>query len=180
MLTLLLGKHIAREMEILNWSSSFPTRSFSSHSPSCTSVQSPTRTSELLNTRKWEIALKWKCWEMNLPCQTASVLFYKSLPFSLASLSFGCVSQMAWKWFSNLCPNWARRLSEGEILFGAYLRKDNRFPGRDLNGICPEEVSDSLLISALVWKKSVYFLTLCMWKLQYLYLNPLLRKLHVM
>ena len=97
MLTLLLGKHIAREMEILNWSSSFPTRSYSSHSPSCTSVQSPTRTSELLNTRKWEIALKWKCWEMNLPCQTASVLFYKSLPFSLASLSFGCVSQMPWK-----------------------------------------------------------------------------------
>jgi len=83
MLTLLLGKHIAREMEILNWSSSFPTRSYSSHSPSCTSVQSPTRTSELLNTRKWEIALKWKCWEMNLPCQTASVLFLQvSLFFS--------------------------------------------------------------------------------------------------
>ena len=50
-------------------------------SPSCTAVQSPTRTSELLNTRKWEIALKWKCWEMNLPCQTASVLFLQVSPF---------------------------------------------------------------------------------------------------
>jgi hypothetical protein len=37
-----------------------------------------------LNTRKGEIALKWKFWEMRLSCETASTLSYKSLSLSLS------------------------------------------------------------------------------------------------